>query len=112
MGEERDQFALENIQLKKKVKELMDQLKPKEQNSLFDSIENAFNHLQESALKPILNKIQKDDFPSSWPRKRNEELKNSYNANDDDDDTKSDSMNNLSKYLSRLLQFGSPLILK
>ena len=57
--EERDQFALENIQLKKKVKELMDQLKPKEQNSLFDSIENAFNHLQESALKPILNKIQK-----------------------------------------------------
>merc|ERR1711982_188764 len=30
----------------------------------------------------------------------------------DDDDTKSDSMNNLSKYLSRLLQFGSPLILK
>merc|ERR1712025_583999 len=61
-----------------------------------------------------------DDFPSSWPRKRNEELKNSYNAKDDDDDDdeeddddiKSDSMNNLSKYLSRLLQFGSPLILK
>merc|ERR1712227_450812 len=31
---------------------------------------------------------------------------------DDDDDTKSDAMNNLSKYLSGLLQFGSPLILK
>merc|ERR1712227_48990 len=31
---------------------------------------------------------------------------------DDDDDIKSDAMNNLSKYLSGLLQFGSPLILK
>ena len=63
--EERDQLAIENRHLTLKIKELIDQLKPKEPNSLFDSIENAFNHLQESALKPILNKIQKVCFDNA-----------------------------------------------
>merc|ERR1712061_258793 len=109
MGEERDQLAIENKNLKEQIKILMEANNPA--SSLFNQIDKKFI---QPIVTPILNRIQKEEFTSPWPSKRNEELKT---AKDDetinDTENKDDnSMTTIHQYLTKLLKVGGEALSK
>jgi len=120
-SEEKERLEVQVMDLKREIMLLRKSCS--KSSSLFDTIETAFNVFQESTIDPIISKIQKEDFPSSWTSKRNEELRqkqehsqeskqNDDNKKDDDadDEIKNESADNLSKYLAELLRIKKQLL--
>jgi len=121
-SDEKENLEMQVIELKREIRLLRKSCS--ESSSLFDTIETAFNVFHESTIDPIISKIQKEDFSSSWTSKRNEELKqkqedmkvskrsdNSKHDDDEhDDEIKNESADNLSKYLTELLRIKKQLL--
>jgi len=119
-SEEKERLEVQVMDLKREIMLLRKSCS--KSSSLFDTIETAFNVFQESTIDPIISKIQKEDFPSSWTSKRNEELrqkqdhskesKQNHDSKEDDadDEIKNESADNLSKYLAELLRIKKQLL--
>jgi len=121
-SDEKENLEMQVIELKREIRLLRKSCS--KSSSLFDTIETAFNVFHESTIDPIISKIQKEDFSSSWTSKRNEELKqkqedmkvskrsdNSKHDDDEhDDEIKNESADNLSKYLTELLRIKKQLL--
>merc|ERR1712038_1526509 len=107
--EERDQLAIENKNLKEQIKILMEANNPA--SSLFNPIDKKFI---QPIVTPILNRIQKEEFTSPWPSKRNEELKTAKDDEtiNDTENKEENSMTIIHQYLTKLLKVGGEALSK
>merc|ERR1712079_710488 len=107
--EERDQLAIENKNLKKQIKILLEANNPA--SSLFNQIDKKFI---QPIVTPILNRIQKEEFTSPWPSKRNEELKTAKDDEtiNDTENKEDNSVTTIHQYLTKLLKVGGEALSK
>merc|ERR1712241_929255 len=107
--EERDQLAIENKNLKEQIKILVEANNPA--SSLFNQIDKKFI---QPIVTPILNRIQKEEFTSPWPSKRNEELKTAKDDGtiNDTENKEENSVTNIHQYLTKLLRVGGEALSK
>merc|ERR1712241_385207 len=107
--EERDQLAIENKNLKEQIKILVEANNPA--SSLFNQIDKKFI---QPIVTPILNRIQKEEFTSPWPSKRDEELKTAKDDGtiNDTENKDENSVTNIHQYLTNLLKVGGEVLSK